>query len=377
MAMSDSPESDRALVKYADGLVGELRENVQVALRDFDADAIHDARVATRRLSAALDLLEPVLSAGPRKKFERVLKKLRSRLGPLRDLDVMLEHLHELSNKTTGDPSPEVITSQPVAQAPVPPSSRPLTKAIAWLTDRLEDQRAEKRKKSTKKRTIPRIMESLASWWSLHGELAEADEAAGTLLADSIHLQLDAFAEQAANPRGEKSEKGEKGVKNGAGQHDPHALRKAGKALRYTLELAGATAHPLPAGTIRAFKKLQDALGLWHDYAVLADAAMQASMDELLAYHDSQLQLQVLDLARDAVRRSARALTRFDRLWHRRGEPLLASIREAFPLTKDVTPDQATDSKDSPPASLEETEENGVIATDENQMDTDKNQITQ
>jgi CHAD domain-containing protein len=369
-AMSDSTGSDRALVKYADGLVEGLRENVQAALRDFDAGAIHDARVATRRLSATLDLLEPVLSSGPRKKFERILRKLRGRLGPLRDLDVMIEHLHELTHKASGKPK-EQDRSEP--QAPVPAQ---LTPAIAWLTERLEGERTEKRRKSTKKRTIPRVMESLATWWSLHDELAEADEAAGTLLADSIHLQLDAFAERAADPKGQKSVKGENGGKS---RHNPHALRKAGKSLRYTLELAEETEHAVPAGTIRAFKKLQDALGLWHDYAVLADAAMQASMDELLAYHDSELQLQVLDLARDAIRRSARALTRFDRLWQRRGQPLISEIREAFPLTKNVTADGATNAVDSPPAALEGTEGRGgeeFIATDENQMDTDKDKIT-
>lgn len=124
---------------------------------------------------------------------------------------------------------------------------------------------------------------------------------------------------------------------------------------------------------------MQDALGIWHDYAVLAETVLQASVDELLAYHNPDLQLRVLDLARFAIKHSARALTRFSRLWHRRGEPLSQSIREAFPLTKKPAADKPTDSKDSPPASLEDAEERGGkdnIATDENQVDTDKDKIT-
>jgi CHAD domain-containing protein len=353
--MSDRLETDRALVKYTDGLVEELRVNVRGALKEFDADAIHDARVATRRLSAALHLLEPVLSGGPRKKFERVLSKLRRRLAAMRDLDVMIEHLQELAAHPAGLPETEPKhPSQPGAAAPVSPSSPssgPHAQAIAWLIAQLEEQRAEARKKAAK-RSVARIMESLSAWWALHEELAQADEAAGALLADSIHLQLDAFAERAIpanrkpkseHPGANGSHAGEKNPKSQ--RHDPHALRKSGKALRYTLELADNTGQPLPAGTIRAFKKMQDSLGLWHDYAVLAESAMKASMAELLAYHDPELQLRVLDLARFAVRKSSRALVRFDRLWQRRGEPLLSGIRAVFPLTKDPTAEESTETE--------------------------------
>src|SRR6185312_16160926 len=75
------------LLAYLDELVEDLHKNVNKALRAFDADAIHDARVATRRLKAAMGLLESVISSEHRKPFGKVLKKLRRRLGPLRDLD--------------------------------------------------------------------------------------------------------------------------------------------------------------------------------------------------------------------------------------------------------------------------------------------------
>jgi CHAD domain-containing protein len=339
--MSDTADNERALVKFADELLVGLRDSVVSALRDFDAEGIHDARVATRRLAAALDLLGPVLSVGPRKKFGRVLKKLRGRLGPLRDLDVMIEHLKELAEDSTSGVDSEETSQRAEAAVSASSAPSPHAKAIAWLVAYLEDQRTAARKKSTRKRTIPRIMESLSTWWTLHDELAEADEAAQTLLANSIHLQLDTFTEQAEDPagaggeKGAKSEKGVKGEEGAFARHDPHALRKTGKLLRYTLELADQTGHSLPEGALKAFKKLQDALGIWHDYAVLAEAAMRASMDQMLAYHDSDLQLEVLDLAGFAVGRSARALTRFDRMWKRRGEVLVTGIREVFPLTID------------------------------------------
>src|SRR4051812_26428693 len=83
------------LLQYIDELVDALRTLIPKAFKEWDIEAVHQARVSTRRLKAALDLLEPVLSAQQRKPFGQVLKKLRRQLGPLRDLDVMLDHLKD------------------------------------------------------------------------------------------------------------------------------------------------------------------------------------------------------------------------------------------------------------------------------------------
>src|SRR5689334_20097739 len=85
------------LLAHLDRLMGELHAQVAKALNEWDEDGIHRARVATRRLSAALDLVKPVVGTKRRKALAKVLRKLRRRLGPLRDADVMLEHLRELA----------------------------------------------------------------------------------------------------------------------------------------------------------------------------------------------------------------------------------------------------------------------------------------
>ena len=84
------------LLPYLDGLVEELQKDTPKALREFEANAIHDARVATRRLKAATGLLAPILHGDSAKKFEKALKRLRRRLGPLRDGDVMIENLSKV-----------------------------------------------------------------------------------------------------------------------------------------------------------------------------------------------------------------------------------------------------------------------------------------
>src|ERR1700690_2598066 len=86
------------LLEYLDELVDELRDLTPTAARGEDADAVHDARVATRRLKAALDLMDQVVARKHRKPLTRISRSLRKRLGELRDLDVMLDHLSKIKS---------------------------------------------------------------------------------------------------------------------------------------------------------------------------------------------------------------------------------------------------------------------------------------
>ncbi len=290
----EKDEAEFPLLAYLDDLVDDLRDHVSGALKAFDADAIHDARVSTRRLKAALDLLEPVLSKGSRELFPIVLKKLRRRLGPLRDQDVMLEHLEELAS---------IALYRPASQ---------------WLSDRLKEERVREREKAREKSAPAAVLARLGAWWGLREEVAEAEEAIASLLAQSLHLQLDAFIEQADLISGRASagacSKAAQPAANGAPRppeqlesvrpeladpahpHDPHELRIAGKALRYTLEMAREQGHPLPVEVAKSFKKMQESLGMWHDYVVLTEKALTLSSRTLLAHHDAGMQVAVLDL---------------------------------------------------------------------------------
>jgi len=300
--MSKRSQDHFPFLSYVDDLVSELHQKVPKALKEFDADGIHDARVATRRLKAALDLLRFVLSDDHRKPFEKALKKLRKRLGPLRDLDVMIEHLGELS-------------------------SHPVHGPVAnWLRDPLIREREEARDKARKDAAPADVLAKIGAWWAVREEIVEAREAVDSLLAESLHLQLDAFAERAELI----------GSADGGKAGDPHQLRIAGKLLRYTLELAQAQGHKLPASVLRGFKKMQEALGSWHDYVVLIECAMRVPIDESLAYHDLEMQKRVVDLSRLFLRRAARELANFSKLWGRRGAEVARTIREKFPLTRPV-----------------------------------------
>jgi CHAD domain-containing protein len=306
------------LVVHADRLVDGLRELVPKALAEWDEDAIHHARVGTRRLKAVVDLLRPVVSADARKPFSRIGRKLRRRLGPLRDLDVMLGHLGELAaHRTHAD-------------------------AVAWLSQRLRAARDRARQNSTDQKPPSKVVVKLDAWGPLRGEIAEAHEAVDSLLVESIHLQIDAFAEQAQRLTS-VPEAPESGV-------DVHELRIAGKALRYTLEMAREQDRPLAPAVLRTFKRMQEALGLWHDFVVLTEWAMRASLDELLAHHDTAMQAKVFALARLTLGRAERHLKRFADLWAREGTGLAETIRGSFPLTRAVS---APQTDPGPPATAE------------------------
>jgi hypothetical protein len=82
---------------------------------------------------------------------------------------------------------------------------------------------------------------------------------------------------------------------------------------------------------VRSFKNMQDALGLWHDYVVLAETAMEISVDEILAATDPAMQQRVLDLVSLALKRSQSHLAKFSQLWKDRGPEISEAIRAAFP----------------------------------------------
>lgn len=309
--MADSNDDTFPLLAREDALVDELRENVPKALKEWDEEAIHAARVATRRLKAALTLMKPVLSRDQQKPFARALRKLRRRLGPLRDLDVMIGHLQEMK-----------------------PRNKRLGPAIAWLIEQLDNSRVEAREQSKKNASAGQVLARLGTWWGVREEVLAAREAIDSLLAEQLHLQLDLFAEKADRLVAVPSQS-QAPASNDA-PNDPHELRIAGKSLRYTLEMAEVEGHNLPKKIMKAFKRMQESLGLWHDYVVLSERVMQVSLAALLPHHNAPLQADVLDLAKNLLRRSSTHLSEFAALWSQRGHELSASIREHFPLSHPV-----------------------------------------
>ena len=74
---------------------GKVWEAVPVALAGEDIEGVHDVRVASRRLRAAMDVAVGCFPIGWYAPLHRTAKAITGALGEVRDRDVLLEHLRE------------------------------------------------------------------------------------------------------------------------------------------------------------------------------------------------------------------------------------------------------------------------------------------
>lgn len=317
------------LIGYIDSLAENLRASLVLALKG-DEDAIHDARVATRRLKAVIDLFAGQLSERMKSKFGKSLKRIRRSLGTLRDIDVMIEHAGKMAASDA--------------------------MAAAHLKEHL---RGKRRKELAKIAELDaaKLLSRLGSWWGLRSQIKQ--EAAQPLLQASLRLQLEQFcaladlhsADKNALPPlvAEPADDTEPGTSI---ELNPHDMRIAGKALRYTLEMALEDSTKIPAGVIQTFKRMQEMLGLWHDHVVLVSTIMKVSVDTELGYRNPDLLKRNLKLAQAAARRAELRLLDFVKLWRKQGAELQRQITAAI--------DQASEPAAAPDAALSEP---AVIAT--------------
>src|SRR5688572_12768359 len=173
---SSSAASSFALGAYLDQLIEELRTLLPRAVKHGEPEAIHESRVATRRLKAAMDLFRPVLAQRHAKRFRRTLRLLRRSLGPLRDADVMLSHLQKLSGRR---------------------GNANTAAAVAWLSQQITRERDKARSVARSEIAPSRALAKLGAWWGICEELDDLREATDSLLAESVHAQLQHFRAQA------------------------------------------------------------------------------------------------------------------------------------------------------------------------------------
>lgn len=77
----------------------ELAEQAQGVLDTGDIERVHDMRVATRRLRAALEIFEPCFPANSYAQALAEVKRLADALGERRDRDVAIAALHGFNDQ--------------------------------------------------------------------------------------------------------------------------------------------------------------------------------------------------------------------------------------------------------------------------------------
>jgi CHAD domain-containing protein len=91
-----------AAARVVEVRAAEVFEQTQGVLDLKSPERVHDMRVATRRLRAAMEVFEPCF---PRKRFRRALKEVKAladALGARRDLDVEVEFLERFDPEADG-----------------------------------------------------------------------------------------------------------------------------------------------------------------------------------------------------------------------------------------------------------------------------------
>lgn len=116
-----------------------------------DIEALHDMRVASRRLRAALSVFAKIFSEDEFRRFDRQAADITDALGAVRDLDVQLDYLRNYRNAL---PPNEAygINRLIERQSDLRDTER---KALVKALDRLEKNRFERRFQKALDRAAP------------------------------------------------------------------------------------------------------------------------------------------------------------------------------------------------------------------------------
>jgi CHAD domain-containing protein len=210
-----------------------------------DDHGVHQARVASRRLREAVPVLAAGLKRSKAGKARRKIRRLTQALGAVRELDVTLQLLDELS------------------------SSDELSKAA------LQDVRLHVMAERADKRAA--MLSKLADVNS-----AKLDRRLASVSAAVALDELNAWRHALAARLVKRSKRLAIAIDDAGQLYEPehlHRVRIAAKKLRYGMELAADSGLTAAAPVVRALKRTQDNLGRLHDLQILQGhvAAVQAS----------------------------------------------------------------------------------------------------
>lgn len=234
-----------ALPKLLDSRLAAVLAQLPGVRDDEDPEAIHDMRVATRRLRAALAAAEPFFGKDRFRTNARRVQKLAQALGEVRDADVLLAYLRKRYMAVADD---ERVGVQGLIDA-IAAERAVARDDLDPVLDRWGDEgrlAAEFRRFVTKAKA--------------RGGKAKGDDRVAAVASRALDRDLERFTERAELLDDE-----------GGSSEEFHDLRIAGKKLRYTIEFftpaLGADADSL----LTSLKSLQELLGEIHDRDVLID----------------------------------------------------------------------------------------------------------
>lgn len=198
-------------------------------------DIIHDARVWSRRLQETFRVLSPKPRTGRNRKLVRTLRQVRRALGNCRNNDVTIGLVEGKLNSTAAS-----------------------TNNQTW--DLVGDYLRAKRE-----RQIARAREELAE----HDIVQFVSRTRNLLDTCQLQDEPEALLKQSVEQSLVDWNETLREAKENSQVDQIHALRIAGKRLRYRAELLAELGDVSVKPRIKALKSLQDELGNWHDRYVL------------------------------------------------------------------------------------------------------------
>ncbi|EZP70776.1 Ceramide glucosyltransferase [Sphingomonas paucimobilis] len=216
------------------------RLNENLLLDHYDPQALHQARVAVRRLRSALTLFKPILPDQNAVRFQDELRWLARELGEARDLDVLIDSI-----------------------APGP------------LHDRIEAARQQAHAdilKMLESRRVRSLMIDFAEWLTLNAAPSGGGESAKAFAAERLRH----FYRWVVKHGRDMAE---------LDDEHRHAVRKKAKKLRYASEFfaslfsEGKKDRKRHADFIKALEALQDRLGALNDMASMAGLLAKHGVD--------------------------------------------------------------------------------------------------
>jgi CHAD domain-containing protein len=248
-------------------------------LHGNDPDAIHDLRVATRRLQQVIDLIYPLPRSGEVRKLYRGLKRCRGSLSEIRNYDVLLERVDgALSRKRT--------------------ARREAWEAIGDYLRGLRSGRLEKSLRKLAKANLSAIYVRLKDCLPSNGESSGTTAKPG--LNGSTHgLTSEQFYERVSNALEDAWAELEKEIAKSHHQHDSavlHRTRIAAKRVRYLIEVIHAFDVPGSKETLIWLRSLQTRLGNWHDLVVFEEAVIGMIADQDFLRDQLEMAIQIEQL---------------------------------------------------------------------------------
>jgi CHAD domain-containing protein len=203
-----------------------------------DIEAIHQMRVASRRLRAGLPLFGPAVAPKKYTTWIRSIRALTNALGAARDCDVQIDHLQAFYRE--------------LPPGMLRPGIRRLLLRLRQHRQKLQ-QAVEKALADLAKSAVPMEMKRKLQPSQDGTETLSRSTALCTLASDSIREKLEQLLFY------------EPFIHNPEDKEELHAMRIAAKRLRYTVEIFSPLYTSELKPYLKALRQLQELLGDIHD----------------------------------------------------------------------------------------------------------------